>query len=163
ALPLHRRRLRLAAMETIVTEGKNFALYLPALPANYCEYVVKARDRTGFTAFRPRDLNFLAPRQKLWRYPFCLASAGSLAFGGKSNAITQRDPKKSWVMGDSGGYQIATGAVKGAEEWRRFAKKPAVIAQMWGNSGIKHDILRWQETHCDCAMTIDMPAWARGD
>jgi hypothetical protein len=59
-------------------------------------------------------------------------------------------------MGDSGGYQIGTGALKGFDV-------PDVnqVAALWRNSPVREFVLRWLEMHCDCAMTLDLPLWVK--
>jgi len=90
-----------------------------------------------------------------------MASAGHLAFIKKSNAITQRHPISSHIIGDSGGYQIGTGALTEVKSWMRHAREPELIAELWRESTLLDRILRWLELHCDVATTVDMPLWAR--
>jgi hypothetical protein len=150
--------------EDLSAQIKNYALYLPAVPTPYMEYVVK-RDPKAPRKVRPADLNFLNSRSKLWTYKYCLASAGHLAYSNKSNAITQRDPKSSWVLGDSGGYQVGTGALPEMKGWSAHARKTTEISRLWRKSKTKinHEILRWLDANCDYAMTLDMPLWVKGN
>ena len=147
--------------EDLSAKIKNYALYLPAVSQSYVEYTIEKKDATAPRNLRPVDLNFLNSRSKLWTYKWCLASAGDLAYSDKSNAITQRDPKSSWVMGDSGGYQVGTGALRDTKGWSAFARKPDQIVRRWQKSRITDDILRWLDAHCDYAMTLDMPLWVK--
>ena len=147
--------------ENLSAKIKNYALYLPAVSQTYAEYVIQKRDTTAPRNVRPLDLNFLNSRSKLWTYKWCLASAGDLAYSDRSNAITRRDPKSSWILGDSGGYQIGTGALRDTKGWSDFARKPDEIVRRWQKSKITHDILRWLDAHCDYAMTLDMPLWVK--
>lgn len=147
--------------ENLSAEIKNYALYLPATAPSYVEYAVAKRDPNAPRKVRPVDLNFLSSRSKLWTYQWCLASAGHLAYSNKANAITQRDPKSSWVMGDSGGYQVGTGALRDTKGWSAHARKPDQIVRLWQKSRITSDILRWLDAHCDYAMTLDMPLWVK--
>jgi hypothetical protein len=65
------------------------------------------------------------------------------------------------VLGDSGGFQIGQGTLKGTEHYKK-AKTSAEICQMWRDSGdIRKRTLLWLDMHSDYAMTIDMPLWAR--
>jgi hypothetical protein len=90
-----------------------------------------------------------------------MASAGHLAFTKKPNAITQRHPSSSHIIGDSAGYQIGTGALTEIKSWARHAREPELIAKLWRESTVLDKILRWLELHCDVATTVDMPLWAR--
>ena len=139
----------------------NYAIYLPALDEHYCEYVVGGSDPFVPSNVRPADLNFLNSSSKLWTYRWCLASAGSLAYSDKTNAITQRDPKSSWILGDSGGYQVATGALRETNGWAAFSRETDVIAGLWRKSNVKARVLNWLDAHCDYAMTLDMPLWVK--
>ena len=67
--------------------------------------------------------------------------------------ISHRQPG-SWVLGDSGGFQIGTGALTGFE-----APTADEVAALWRRSSYREDILRWFELNCDYAMTLDMPLW----
>jgi hypothetical protein len=137
----------------------NYAIYLPALNQTQVEFVVG--EPTPPYRVRPVDLNFLDGRSKLWTYKWCLGSAGHFAYTRKPDAITQRDPEWSWVMGDSGGYQVGTGTLKDLRGWQAHARDPLVIAQLWRRSLVTEPILRWLDLHCDCAMTVDIPLWVR--
>ena len=66
-------------------------------------------------------------------------------------------PKTSFVMGDSGGYQVGTGALPDIKGWAKHAKDPTTISTLWRSSRVKEDILRRLDSHCDYAMTLDMP------
>jgi hypothetical protein len=151
--------------EDLSAQIKNYALYLPAVPTPFMEYVVTKRDPKAPRIARPIDLNFLNSHSKLWTYKYCLASAGHLAYSKKSNAITQRDPKSSWILGDSGGYQVGTGALPEMKKWSANVRKTAEISRLWqkAKTKINYDILRWLDANCDYAMTLDMPLWVKGD
>lgn len=132
----------------------NYAVYVPALSVGFAEYVMKDVGRPGFH-IAPRDLNFLQP-DALWRYRSALASSMSFAFHSQPNIVTHRNPASSWILGDSGGFQIGTGVIKGFR-----ARTPEMVARRWRSSSLKEDILRWLELYCDCAMTLDIPLWLR--
>jgi hypothetical protein len=147
--------------EDLSKEMDNYALFLPALDPKFATYVVRPNDDAAQHPVHPSDLNFLNPRSKLWTYKWCLASAGSFAYSRASNCITQRNPKTSCLMGDSGGYQVAKGALNGMGTWKSYAHKPDWLAQRWRRSLFKEDLLYWLEANCDYAMTLDMPLWVR--
>jgi hypothetical protein len=147
--------------ENLTTRTDNYALYLPALGQSYCEYVVGRTDKSVPSGLRRGDLNFLNPNSRLWTYKWCLASAGYLAYSDKTNAVTQRSPKSSWVLGDSGGYQVATGSLKDLDGWSSLSRKTDVIAELWRQSDVKARVLNWLDAHCNYAMTLDMPLWVK--
>lgn len=141
-------------------ENRNYAVFLPAVQEGFAKYVITP-GRDAPAGICPSDLNFLRADNKLWRYKNCLASAGILAYSNSGNAITQRDPSSSWVLGDSGGYQIGTGALKELRRWGADLKNPEVIKSKWNETNFINDMLRWVECNCDYAMTLDMPLWIR--
>lgn len=66
--------------------------------------------------------------------------------------IVNRNREYTTLVGDSGGYQIGTGAWK--LDWSKF----------YDDSGDWHDtrhaIMKWLEEYCDYSMTLDIPLWA---
>lgn len=140
---------------------EDYAVYLPALAQSYCEYVVGGADKPLPAGVRRTDLNFLDQNNRLWTYKWCLGSAGCLAYSDKPSAITQRNPSSSWVAGDSGGYQVGTGALKELDGWSSLSRETDVIARLWRDSDVKARLLNWLDAHCDYAMTLDMPLWVR--
>jgi hypothetical protein len=141
-------------------EIRNYAVYTPALPPAFLEYVVGAKQITRGSV-RPSDLNFLDDQNPLWMYRYAMASAGSLAYSKRPNAITRRNPACSYIVGDSGGFQIGTGALPVLKRWGRRQRKPKHIAELWRDSTALGTIVRWLELHCDWAMTVDMPLWVK--
>lgn len=133
------------------------AMYLPAVQEGFLEYIV-SNDEKAPEGFTPKDLNFLDPENRIWSYPYALASAGLLANSQKSNAVTSRD-ERSWILGDSGGYQIGTGKLPELRGWSSENHDVAKIRRMWRNTRFIDDMVRWVDCHCDYAMTLDMPLW----
>jgi hypothetical protein len=144
---------------------KNFAVYLPAMQYHYASAVgsnklIKNRDFPA--GIKLTDLDFLNPKSKLWHYGYALYSAGQFTDASpKACCVTNRDRNKTIVLGDSGGFQIGKGTLKGTEHFKK-AKTSAEIGAMWRDSvDIRRWIVQWLETHSDYAMTIDMPLWAK--
>ena len=142
-----------------------FAVYLPAMQYHYASAVkdnkpIKGREFP--TSIKLTDLDFLNPNSKLWHYGYALYSAGQFSNARpKACAVTNRDREKTIVLGDSGGFQIGQGTLKGTEHFKK-AKTSSEICQMWRDSGdTRKRILNWLDAHSDYAMTIDMPLWAR--
>jgi hypothetical protein len=108
------------------------------------------------------DLDFLNPKSKLWHYGYALYSAGQFTDARpKACAISNRDRKHTTVLGDSGGFQIGKGTLRGTEHLKR-AKSSAEVCELWRQSGdIRKWIVQWLEANSDYAMTIDMPLWAK--
>jgi len=109
-----------------------------------------------------QDLDFLNPASKLWHYGYALYSAGQFTDARpRACSVTNRDRANTLVLGDSGGFQIGKGTLKGTEHFKR-AKTADEVCDMWRDSGdVRQRIVRWLDAHSDFAMTIDMPLWAR--
>lgn len=103
------------------------AIFLPALSTFYASYVGKqrhghyvepARIPAGFEE-GIEGLNYLNPTQGYFQYRWSLYSAGhanlDIGFDAKEDMIRTRD-ENSWMLGDSGGFQIAKGVWEG--DWR---------------------------------------------
>ena len=139
-----------------------YAVFLPALSSFYAtfigkqrfgDYVDPARIPTGFTN-GVESLNFLAPQAAAFRYPWALYSAGhakldttKLAEG--EDMVRNRDRNTTFLLGDSGGFQIAKGLWPG--EWAnphcpRAAKQRKLV-------------LDWLEAYMDYGMVLDIPSW----
>jgi hypothetical protein len=73
-----------------------------------------------------------------YRHPYFLITAGHLYK--KKDFRAQLGLEDAFVMGDSGGYQIAMGAIK------------------W-DMNIRHEIFEWLENNSDLAMNIDIPPY----
>ena len=144
---------------------ENFAVYLPAMQHHYASAVdsnkqIKGRDFPA--GINLTDLNFLNPKSKLWHYGYALYSAGQFTDARpKACAVTNRDTTKTTILGDSGGYQIGKGTLRGTEHLKN-AKTSAEVCELWRDSSdIRKWILLWLEANSDYAMTIDMPLWAK--
>lgn len=142
-----------------------FAVYLPALQYHYASAVEeeKAPKKRDFPkGLTMEDLDFLNPNSKLWHYGYGLYSAGQFTDAlPKACAVTNRSKRHTTILGDSGGFQIGRGTLKGAEKLKE-AKTSAEVCQLWRESGkIRKWIVQWLEANSDYAMTIDMPLWAK--
>lgn len=118
------------------------AVYLPALNPNYAEFAATGSFRRLET-LQPSDLNFLSPDSRLFYYPYALYSAGQAAktenAARKDNIVLRRDRHATRVIGDSGGFQVATDTI----EW----EGPETAARL----------LKWMEGHADYCMALDFP------
>jgi len=142
-----------------------FAVYLPAMQHGYASAVdnnklLKGRDFPK--GLKLTDLDFLNPKSKLWHYGYALYSAGQFTDARpKACAVANRDREHTTILGDSGGYQIGKGTLRGTEHLKR-AKTSSEVCELWRQSGdIRKWIVQWLEDNSDYAMTIDMPLWAK--
>ena len=144
---------------------ENFAVYLPAMQYHYANAVnnTKPIKNREFPAdLKMSDLDFLNPKSKLWHYKYALYSAGQFNDASpKACCVSNRDKENTIILGDSGGYQIGKGTLKGTEHFKK-AKSALAVCEMWRDSkDVRKRIVHWLEANSDYAMTIDMPLWAR--
>lgn len=152
-------------MNDLTPRWDKFAVYLPAMQYHYASAVdnnklLKGRDFPK--DIKLTDLDFLNPKSKLWHYGYALYSAGQFTDARpKACAVSNRDRERTTVLGDSGGFQIGKGTLRGTEHLKK-AKTSAEVCELWRQSGdIRKWIVQWLEANSDYAMTIDMPLWAK--
>jgi hypothetical protein len=140
----------------------DYAVFLPALSGFYAtyvgkqrydEYVPKDRIPSNFTS-GVESLNYLNPDQGAFQYHWTLYSAGHAELdvnkhAPKEDMIRNRDRNSSWVLGDSGGFQIGKGVWEG--DWKdpncpKAQKK-------------REQVLTWMDAYMDYGMILDIPAW----
>ncbi|PUE32274.1 hypothetical protein B9Z35_01625 [Limnohabitans sp. Jir61] len=92
-----------------------------------------------------------------------LHSIGQYSVGkAPHSAINTANRSQSTLVGDSGGYQIGKGTLKGLKYVQSKQMKAADALAAWRNeSAARAWITSWLSSECDYAMTIDMPLWAR--
>ena len=142
----------------------NYAFYLPAISGFYTKQLGKDLSDPTFT---PKErvpakfehglqgTNFLDPENSYYHYGVALYSAGHAdrnltRCDDKEPMIHKRDRSKTIIVGDSSGFQLATGVIK--MDW----------ANIKGEAGDKfrEEILRYLEHTSDWSMTLDVPAFA---
>jgi hypothetical protein len=119
---------------------KDQAIYIPSVSPGFAMAVHDQNwTRPLPSGVEPKDLNFLDPANRLLRLSHAMTSAGQALSQTRPCIITTRDRKNTLIVGDSGGYQIASGrlAISGDSDRLR--------------------ILRWLEETADVAMTLDVP------
>ena len=119
---------------------KDQAIYVPSVSPAYAMSVQAQQWRRPLPqGVEPGDLNFLDPANHLFRISHVLSSAGQALNQSRDCIITKRDKASTLVIGDSGGYQIASGRLHIDGDKDRLK------------------ILRWLEANSDVAMTLDVP------
>jgi hypothetical protein len=126
----------------MLTSLSDHAIYMPAISAEYAKIGYSQHLKQSY-AFSEADLNFLDPSSKLFHYPYALYSAGQAAKtdneAKQKSCVSERDRKKTMILGDSGGYQLLTRVIE------------------FEGSKTSERMLRWLEDHADFAMTLDLP------
>jgi hypothetical protein len=119
-------------MNKDLTSSQNdYALFLPATSSFYASFIGYQRHRYPYVQANRipanfvndvESLNFLEPGAGLFNYKWCLYSAGHANLDLNKNDDREslfRNRKRdgsSWVLGDSGGFQIGKGVWEG--EWK---------------------------------------------
>jgi hypothetical protein len=140
----------------------DYAVFLPATSGfystfigkqRYGNYVEPSRIPASFKA-GVEGLNYLEPEKGEFYYKWCLYSAGHAnldldKFDESEDMFRNRDRTTSWVLGDSGGFQIGKGV------WPADWKDPACPKAQKK----REQVLRWMDELMDYGMCLDIPAW----
>ena len=119
---------------------KDQAIYVPSISAGYARDAIGRQGLRAMPAHLPKNLlNFLDQTNEVFRISHAMASAGQFLGRDAPSMISTRDRTRTRIIGDSGGYQVATGKLK------------------IENDGDRLRILRWLEANADIAMTLDVP------
>lgn len=159
--------------KNITTPGKNlwhsqkdYAIFMPSISSIYAKIVstidYNVRDKLPDGLVNGRvDLDFLNPSNELFYYPAALYSAGHAYLDiNESNIeesmVQKRDRKNTVILGDSGGFQIATGVLK----WPWTKKKNQTDVE-WNadKDDMRMQLLRWLEATSDYASVLDVPTY----
>lgn len=140
----------------------DYARFLPALSGFYAtyvgkqrfdEYVDKSRIPSNF-AHGVESLNYLNKQEGQFQYQWTLYSAGHAELdvnkhSPKEDMVRNRDRQNSWILGDSGGFQIGKGVWEG--DWKN-PNCPKAQKK-------REQVLRWMDAYMDYGMILDIPAW----
>ena len=148
--------------KNLTATQNDYAVFLPATSGfyatfigkqRYSNYVDPARIPQSFTN-GVESLNYLEPEKGLFYYQWCLYSAGHANLDlnkqdESEDMFRNRDRSTSWVLGDSGGFQIGKGVWEA--DWKdpncpKAAKK-------------RKQVLDWMDGLMDYGMCLDIPAW----
>ena len=149
-------------IDNLTAKQKDYAIFLPAISGFYSGYVGKqrfskhiedARLPTGFEN-GVEGMNFLNAKEAYFPYKWGLYSAGhanldTTKFDPSEDMIRNRDPD-SFLLGDSGGFQIGKGVWGG--DWRAGSGCPKAQKK-------RDQVLDWMESYMNYGMTLDVPGW----
>ena len=148
--------------KNLTATQNDYAYFLPATSGfystfigkqRYGNYVDPARIPASF-ANGVESLNYLEPDKGAFYYDHCLYSAGHAnldlnKMDESEDMFRNRDRKTSWVLGDSGGFQIGKGV------WPADWKNPNCPKAQKK----REQVLTWMDTLMDYGMVLDIPAW----
>jgi hypothetical protein len=148
--------------KNLTATQNDYAYFLPATSGFYATFIGKQRYGNYVDPARiPKSfangvesLNYLEPEKGAFYYDHCLYSAGhaNLDFNKQDEGedmFRNRDRKTSWVLGDSGGFQIGKGV------WPADWKDPNCPKAQKK----REQVLTWMDTLMDYGMVLDIPAW----
>jgi len=151
----------------LAAKQNDYALFLPSISMIYAKIVsmVEYNMRDKMPSGLPnglKDLNFLDPANSLFYYPVALYSAGHAILDPKESwvqesMVQQRDRKNTIMVGDSGGFQAATGVLK--YPWHPKPKQTPE-EHMRDKDDVRLKLLRWLEATADYSMVLDWPTYA---
>lgn len=151
----------------LANKQNDYAVFLPSISAIYARIVsmVEYNMRESLPKGLPQglqDLDFLNPANSLFYYPTALYSAGHAVLNPQESwvaerMVQQRDRKNTVLVGDSGGFQAATGVLK--YPWHA---KPGQTPEdhMKDKDDVRLKLLRWLEATSDYSMVLDWPTYA---
>jgi len=142
------------------TQNPEWALFLPALSSFFISGLGKQREGNNYfeKARLPigipdtEVLNFLNSKQALFPYKWALYSAGhadltSYKTNPSESIVVKREPG-SFILADSGGFQILKG------QWPADWKDPNCPKAMQK----RREVLAWMEDIADYGMCLDIPS-----
>ena len=137
--------------------NRDYAVFLPSISGFYTGTIDHPETRTpaGFELGLD-GLDFLKPKDNYFSYKWGLYSAGHAQLDiAKSDVeeamIQQRDRNNTFILGDSGGFQIITGILKC--DWKNF----------YTDDTLRQKILNWLEHTADYSMGLDVPTLAASE
>ena len=144
----------------LTKEQKDYAVFLPALSGFYATFIGKQRSEEYVDNNRipysngMEAMNWLNKKDGMFNYHWTLYSAGHAELDVNKNSpkedmVRNRDRNNSWILGDSGGFQIGKGVWEG--DW----KDPNCPKAHKKRDGV----LRWMDEYMDYGMILDIPAW----
>jgi hypothetical protein len=148
--------------KNLTATQSDYAYFLPATSGfystfigkqRYSNYVDPARIPKSFTN-GVEGLNYLEPEKGMFYYDHCLYSAGHANLDlnkvdESEDMFRNRDRSTSWVLGDSGGFQIGKGV------WPADWKDPNCPKAQKKRA----QVLAWMDALMDYGMCLDIPAW----
>ena len=148
----------------LTKRNKDYSVFLPSISTFYNNCISKYR-KSGDEFIAPDripvgfehgvdGMDFLKPTgDTYYNYKWGLYSAGHAQLNldkadESDNMIQKRDREQSFILGDSGGFQIIGGIIKC--DWPNFKN----------DDSLRHTILNWLEYTADYSMILDIPTMA---
>jgi hypothetical protein len=149
----------------LTERNKDYSVFLPSISSFYDRTISRYREQ-GDSFFPPERIparfedgldgcDFLK-QDAYYTYKWGLYSAGhaqlDLSKADKhDNMVQERDRPNTFILGDSGGFQIIKGVIQC--DWANFKS----------DDSLRHTILNWLEHTADYSMILDIPTMAASE
>jgi hypothetical protein len=151
--------------DNLTAKQNDYAVFLPAISGFYATFVGKQRNEhyvdparfpTGLTDME--QMNWLNSSKALFPYKWSLYSGGHANLDlnkqdWSEDMVRNREPG-TFMLGDSGGFQIAKGLWEG--DWKANSGCPKAQKK-------RSLILNWLDNVADYGMILDIPTWVIHD
>ena len=151
--------------------NKDYAIFLPSISGFYNTFISKQQQEEYVPLNRiPTEfengiegLNFLNKDKAYFHYSHALYSAGHAQLDvtkslDQEAMVQKRDRNGTFILGDSGGFQIGKGVIN--FDWQRFWEKQGDAGYVGTADKTRMAILNWLEFTADYSMILDIPSWA---
>jgi len=151
--------------DNLTAKQNDYAVFLPAISGFYATFIGKQRNEHYVDPARfpqglsdMEQLNWLNSTKALFPYRWSLYSGGHANLDlnkqdWSEDMVRNREPG-TFILGDSGGFQIAKGLWEG--DWK--ANSGCAKAQKK-----RELVLNWLDNVSDYCMTLDIPTWVIHD
>jgi hypothetical protein len=151
--------------DNLTAKQSDYAVFLPAISGFYATFVGKQRNEPYVDPARfpnslkdMEQLNWLNSNKALFPYRWSLYSGGhanlDLAKQDWSEDMVRSREPGTFILGDSGGFQIAKGLWEG--DWKANSGCPKAQKK-------RELILNWLDNVADYGMILDIPTWVIHD
>ena len=151
--------------DNLTAKQNDYAVFLPAISGFYAtfvgrqrneQYVDPARMPIGLTDME--QMNWLNSQKAMFPYRWSLYSAGHANLDlnkqdWSEDMVRSREPG-TFLLGDSGGFQIAKGLWEG--DWKANSGCPKAQKK-------RDAVLKWLDNLADYGMILDIPTWVIHD
>lgn len=160
---------KLPQVDLAVT-NRDYAVFLPSISTFYQGFVSKQQQGEFVPNSRiPKlfengieGLNFLNKEQGYFYYPWALYSAGhaqlDVARSKTAESMIHNRRPGTFILGDSGGYQVGTGVIK--FDWEHFYEVEGDATYIGKADKTRLAIINWLEATTDYSMILDIPSRA---
>lgn len=151
--------------DDLTAKQNDYAVFLPAISGFYATFIGKQRNEPYVDPARfpnglkdMEQLNWLNSSKALFPYRWSLYSGGHANLDlskqdWSEDMVRSREPG-SFILGDSGGFQIAKGLWEG--DWKAGSGCPKAQKK-------RQLILNWLDNVADYGMILDIPTWVIHD